>query len=218
MQRSIYFLVVFLFPIILNAQINTRLGAKPGLSLANQDWKFKATGNSRETNIRPGIYFGLFSEFGLSNKLSIVADLGYVQKGSVEKVEITTIDQPEGTGEFVKFDSRFDFVSFSPALQFSSQMKKIRPFAFVGPRLDYYLGYKSDHNLDALKDDFSNTIFGISAGIGAGYKHGKIEVSLNLQYQYDFNHLLDYISLGGQGLTIDNNTFIISLGCAYVLN
>ncbi len=199
------------------AQIHTRIGIKPGLSLANQTWYMKVLDLEQDRNARTGLYLGACAEFGLSNQFSVVTDLGYIQKGSRMKVETTTVDQPDGTGNYYFIDYHFDFLTFSPSLQFSKQLGKFRPFINAGPRLDYLLNKDFSQNLSYLENDINELLFGLNLGFGAGYRFGKLELGLGAQYQFDFDHFLDVNYPGGTGLTIDNRVFLIQLGIAYLL-
>src|SRR4030095_11003654 len=161
-----------------SAQVLKNIGIKGGVSVANQNWYFKTTDFTLNTNNRNGLYGAVALEFLKSKYLSLSTDFGYCAKGSTTEVPHTTIDMPEGDGKFNTYDSKFDYLTLSPMLKIRYETKHLVPYALLGLRMDYQLSYKSDFDYQEIENDFNKTIWGANFGAGIEYKIKQMGVFL----------------------------------------
>ncbi len=218
MKKSLMLLLAIVTLIVteIDAQIIRNTGIQSGISISKQSWLYKSTNNKSIKDYRVGLNLVINCEWFDNEYFSVLTDLGYIQKGCKEKIENTTASQPEGDGTFKTYDTRFDYLTFSPKFKIRKEIKNIIPFLFIGPRLDYQLSYKSDFNYSQIENDFKKIIWGLNYGIGFEYKSGYIGIAAILQHQYDFTKIINTeSSQQNTGLSIKNNAFVINLGVKY---
>lgn len=215
MNKNLFILALFFFSISSYAQVINTIGIKSGMAITNQNEELG--GYRMNSTIRTGFYGGISLEMFKSRYFSFTTDLGYIQKGKKDQWEISTPDQPEGTGKFKTMDHRFDFLTLTPAAKFRKSWGKFAPYIFAGPRLDYYLGYKSETDYSQLKtNDF---IFGLSYGLGLEYTCHQLIFSLEGTHQPDFTR---FVNQNASDKTMDhtilNRAFLFTLGLKYKLD
>lgn len=207
--KNVFILFFFLFTEIANGQLINSVGIKSGLSIANQTWVYQSINLTENYDYQVGFYGGSTVEFFKAKYFSYVVDMGFCQKGNKQEKEITTLNQPEGTGFYETYHTRFNYLTISPVFKARLEISHWLPFIFLGPRLDYQVSYISDFNLKTFGEDFDKTIWGLSTGGGIEYKRNKIGIITEFQYQYDFEKVLN------TPVSIKNNAFIISMGIKY---
>ena len=212
-MKQTLFLLSFLFStVIANGQLVNSIGVKGGISIANQEWDYKSIDSRIEKNNRTGIYSALSLEFFKSKNLSLITDIGFIEKGHKEDIEMTSADSPE-SGPIKTFDTKFSYFEFVPMLKIRKEIGKLIPYALLGARLDYQLSHKSEIDYSALEKDFNKKIYGLTTGAGIEYKIKKIGINSEFQYQHDFNKVLE-----NERLEVKNRSLIVSLGIKYDFN
>lgn len=201
---------------IIEAQVVKSIAIKPGIVWANQEWEWANVQDITEYKFKTGLHMGVNVEFLQNKTLSIIAEGGYIEKGMVQEIELSTPDMPEGTGEIKTFNTSFRYAYLNPMLKARIEVGNFVPYIFVGPRVDFYLSYKSDLNYDELEDELNKTIFGMIYGLGLEYILGPIGIALIYSQQLDFMPALENEPPHGFGLEkITNNAFILDLGVKY---
>ncbi|WP_417601595.1 outer membrane beta-barrel protein [Owenweeksia hongkongensis] len=201
------------------AQIFNNVGIKSGVSISSQDWDYKTTNTDLGTESRTGIYIGVTTEILKAKYFSLMADLGYIQKGMQFDVSVATENNPEGTDESKTLDNRYDFISFQPVAKFRLPGKHFEPYLFAGPRTDFYVGFSTNDEFGIELDDVAPVTFGASYGIGLDYTFSDIIITLEAQHQPDFTYLYNQKpSPQHGGLSVQNQAFLVTLGVKYVLN
>lgn len=201
------------------AQFINNVGIKSGVSIANQDWENKYIYLDFENEYRTGLYLGVTYEMLKKEYFSLMADFGYVQKGTKFDLELTSENQPEGTGEFITVDNRYDFFVFQPLAKFRFPFKHVQPYVFAGPRFDFYISYTSDYEPMVEFEGLEALTYGGSYGIGLDYSFSNCIISLEGQHQPDFKELRKPITLyPGYGLSIKNTAFLVTLAVKYMLH
>lgn len=118
--------------------------------------------------------------FGLS------ADFGYVAKGFA-----THEFQYEDQGTIVKepgFNYRFNYLVFSPLIKMRKEFKKVIPYIFAGPRIDFYFSQYHNSVREIEKyEDLKNT-YGLNYGLGLEIKRRKLGYGIEFQHHYDFSY------------------------------
>ena len=201
-----------------NGQVLKSIGLKGGVSVANQDWNYKSTTYTLNTENRNGFYSALTFEFLKSKYLSLSTDLGYCAKGSATEVMNTTNDLPEGDGTYETYDTKFDYFTLSPSIKLRYETTHLVPYALFGLRMDYQLSYKSDFDYQLIEKEFNKTIWGANFGAGLEYKFKQLGIFLEGQYQYDFTKVLDMPeSASNSAVEVNNEAFVICVGLKYNL-
>ena len=115
--------------------------------------------NARRNGPTMGIYVRYF-DFKFFN---IESELYYLQKGGEDKMELSTISQPDGTGEFLIFDIHFDCLQFQTSFRPYINFKKIDLYGIIGGTLNYLIGVRNGFS---PKNDFKDFLLGHSIGLG----------------------------------------------------
>ncbi len=211
-------ILLFTLTTILQAkgQVIKCIGIKGGVSVANQTWHFKSIDETLNKENGQGFYGAVSLEFLKSKYFSLTTDFGYCAKGNTEKVLNTTIDMPEGDGTYETFDTKFNYLTFSPMLRMRYETTHFIPYALLGLRMDYQLSYESDFNYQLIEDEFNKTIWGANFGAGLEYKFKQCGIFIEGQYQYDFSNVLDIpASANNTGIEVKNQAFVICAGLKY---
>lgn len=199
----------------INAQILRDIGIKTGTSISKQNWTYNSINVEQNKDYRTGLNFALNLEWFNNDYVTLMTDIGYIQKGTKEEIMSTTIDNPESKSSKT-FDTRFDYLYFSPQLKIRKEFNKLTPYVFVGPRIDYYLSSKSDFDLSVVEKYFKEIMFGLNYGIGIAYRIKGIGLSLEFTNFYDFTDIMNtQPTQNNAGLKIKNNAFTIDLGINY---
>ncbi|MDP2209280.1 MAG: outer membrane beta-barrel protein [Bacteroidota bacterium] len=181
MNRSVL-IIFFLFSVVSigMSQPIKRYGAKIGVSSATWVWK---TDGSTVCGIdnRLGLDLGASVEWFNTPTFSVLTELHFVQKGMKHNIPITTIQYPEGTGEFIKHNIRLDYLSFAvlPKLRLETEIFEF--YVIAGVRLDMSLSNSvavegreplrtySAQGYQSLIDKFKSPQLGGTVGFGAQF-------------------------------------------------
>lgn len=200
-----------------NAQIIKDIGVKSGISLSSQNWIYNGTDIELKRDYRTGLNFAVNLEWFDNDYFTLITDIGYIQKGFKEEIMMTTPDNPD-SGPLKTFDTRFDYLFFSPQLKVRKEINRIIPYVFVGPRIDYQLSYNSDFNLAVIENDFEDIIFGLNYGLGIEYMLNGLGLNVEFTNFYDFTDVMNIEPAeDNPGLKINNNAFTINIGIKYYL-
>lgn len=215
MKTKILIFVLSLIVINTNAQVLKSIGLKGGISLANQSFEYKTDNTNREFDYKLGLYSAVTAEFFTFKHLSLVTDLGIVQKGMQIDVQKTTNEMPEGTGEYETWKSTLNYLTFSPMLKGFYNINKFTGYAFIGPRIDYRLSYDSKYYAP-LYEDAKKHVFGLNYGVGAAYHLNKISLSTEFMAQPDLTPMLNTEpSTSNIGLKVKSNAYVFNVGVGY---
>lgn len=213
-------LVIFLLLLALRpeAQIIESIGIKSGMSFSNLDYKYASSQLNTMYDIKTGIYLVATAEAFTGKYLSVSTDLGFVQKGAQQEIELTTPDFPEGTGEFTLWKTTLGYLTFSPSLKATFSIRDACIYALAGPRIDYRIVY-STSPLDSDPDEeMHKLIFGLSWGAGFEYRPGRFGFLIELLGHPDFTPLLDLKPADNSlGLKVTGKSFILSTGVRYMI-
>lgn len=204
---AILFFIVILSSITCKAQFIRSYGIKAGSVAANQTWDYVSL-NDLDTKARFGFVGGVFLEMLDVPYISVVAELDYIQKGFKYKVEVATVDRPDGTGQFITHEPSVDYLSIPIMGKLRFEFTSISPYLIAGPRLDILIK-KDSKEFDAVFDKFSETNIGATIGAGAEinliniFLFGEIRYSPTLQD--DFNN--DFLAVRNKSVE-----FILGIG------
>jgi hypothetical protein len=138
------FLIIFFLSMLTNygaAQIIDKCGFNVGLSYSNQLWHYKllSVDNSNK-DYKIGFSAFMSAEKKIYKMISIRSEIGYIQKGFKNNVELNFGD---GTSAGVdKENIVFHDLGLNFGLKITPFDLKFAPYALLGLRFDYMLSYK----------------------------------------------------------------------------
>ena len=138
-------LLIIAFLVILTnygaAQIVDKFGFNIGLSYSNQLWDYKILSNDNSNKDYKIGFSAFFSaEKKISKMLSIRPEIGYIQKGFKNNIEMNFGD---GTSAGVdKENVVFHDLGFNIGLKITPIDLKFAPYALLGLRCDYMISYE----------------------------------------------------------------------------
>ena len=196
-----------------NAQLIHSYGIKTGIVQASETWDYFPGsvwyGTENYNKSRIGFDFGGYVEWFNIPIVSVLTEIHYVQKGAKDELEKATIDNPDGTGEYISLTPRIDYLSLDFLAKLRYETPILTFYGLIGPRIDFLLGRNEYARGDVFKD-FKTTEFGINIGggmdfpIALGFKIGA-NVIYNYSPQYSFTN---------QYLNVKNHTteFLLTIG------
>jgi hypothetical protein len=218
MKPKLLTLILLILALYSYGQVIESIGLKGGISFSNQTYHYRTVDWTFKYDYKPGIYSTLTAELFKGKFLSLSTDLGFIQKGTTRKVEITTPENPQGTGEYTMLKTTIGFISLSPMLKGLYSFKSLTTYALIGPRIDYWVSYEPQFDSPIFKD-FNKLIWGITYGVGVEYKIKKLGILIECLGQPDISAILNQKPLEtNSGLKIMGNAYIITTGLRYYLH
>jgi len=193
------------------AQLIRRYGVKGGVSQARQAWNY--TGLLAGTKIfdlpRIGLDVGGYVEWFNIPVLSVLTEIHYVQKGAEDEFEVTTIDNPEGTGAVKAYTPRIDYLSIPVLAKIRFDFPAVAIYAIGGPRIDLLIG-RNEYATGPVFNNLKSREFGLTAG-------GGIELALIPVYSLGFEIRYSYSSqyaYSNPNVTVRNESteFLLTIG------
>lgn len=121
--------------------------------------------------------------------LSFQSDLAFVVKGSKTTTQSVTVNHLDNDRIVVNRGdlhvSKFSYLSLCPMVRYRIDLKRMTPYAMLGPRLDLLLKYKTDS--DYPLEEQNKIIFGLSGGVGAEINLNNLGFLIEAQYQPDIS-------------------------------
>ncbi len=146
------------------AQPKRTYGVKLGIVGANETWTMISSADLG-TSTRWGFTAEVFAEIPLFRYLSAVGEIQYTQKGMRYSAPVTTISQPDGTGEYYTMRPRIDYISVPMLARLRIPLHAVTPYLLVGPRFDFLISSRAD-GLDAVVSRFDRMDYGLTLGAG----------------------------------------------------
>lgn len=209
--------VCFVFALIFafsysQAQIIRGYGLKLGPTISNQDWEYSnssgLSGLSFDSDSRVGLNIGIFSEFLNLPSISIVAEVNYIQKGMKEELPVTTVTQPDGTGEFFTWNTRVDYTNISAFGKLRFNFGIFTPYVMIGPKIDFEINKKDSFGqVNVVAENFNKNRFGFKVGIGT--EINLLAFNLLAEFIYDMEYSELYKN---DNLKVNSNSFDLRLG------
>ena len=109
MKSKFIILFVLNLRIYANAQLLSVYGAKVGLGISNQSWNYNTNANI-DYNSKFGLNPRIFADIIELSFFNIESEMSYLRKGITDKVPITSMDYPDGTGEYINIDNSLLFI------------------------------------------------------------------------------------------------------------
>ncbi len=145
-------------------------GARAGLSLAGQDFDPPIDGIEG----RSGLQVSLYAVTAESDRLRVVVDLAYVQKGMTYVVIQTDPDSEE------EFDNRLDYLSIGVLYQADLRGVSPVPYMGFGPRLDFLIGHDAHVLFKSLYEKADAVDVGVDIVGGVRVGHALLEARYSM--------------------------------------
>jgi len=207
-----YFLLIFtyllIFSVVSYSQIISAYGLKIGVTASNTNFEYDPALNIigvrfDKTRISPNI--AIFARLFDLKMIDFETQLVYLQKGGDDKFEIRTINQPEGTGEFLTFDIQFDYLQFQVGLRPKYMANKIEIYSYIGGSFDYLLELKGT---SLTKKQLKNTVLGYALGFGLSFRELlKQPLFIETIYNSDLSDVYP-----SESTKIKNNSWLFRIG------
>jgi opacity protein-like surface antigen len=212
-MKKICFVVALIFVVSSSqAQIIRGYGLKVGTTISNQDWEYSNTSGlshlSFDSDNKIGLNIGIFSEFLNFPFISIVTELNYIQKGMKKEILVTTVTQPDGTGEFATWDTRVDYINISVFGKLRFNVGLFAPYALLGPKIDFEINKTNSlGSINIVEKGFNKNRIGFKVGIGTEINLLSFSLLAEILYDADFNELYK-----NENLNVNSNSFDFRVG------
>jgi len=214
MNQRITLFLAFTFIVQLSySQIVDRYGISIGTSYSTQNWEYKHFSADYSNDYKIGFMTFIHAEQNFGNILALRTEIGYIQKGFKNQMELTF---PDGTSAGVNNDN---VVLHDLALNLGLKVKPLKidysPYLLVGIRCDYMIAYKDivfeeqasgqKFNMyESTIEDFDKFNLGGLVGLGVAIKE---LLYLEIEYNPNLTKNLD-----NAGLRIIDNCWGVKLG------
>ncbi len=164
------------------AQFLRGYGLKLGAVAANQSWNYTGSSSMSYDN-RWGFTVSGYVEFLDLPFVSGVLEAQYTQKGISESIPVTDAAHPDGTGEFITYRPRVDYLSIPLMIKVRFPMQVLTPYVVAGPRLDLLVG-KDGGAYSSVIDSFKTSDFGATFGAGMEFQ-SMLPVGVFAEFRYN---------------------------------
>lgn len=156
---------LFLFVANINSQTLTNYGLKMGTVASNPIWKVGSQSyDGVET--RMGIDVGLFLNWSLTNNLSLLTEMHYIQKG-LRFYQTVINSSGNGVETYVEsINPNLNYLSFPILIKYDLLNSEVVPYFIGGLRVDFMLSKSEVNNPRWLYSNVNNMDFGGSIGLG----------------------------------------------------
>lgn len=206
--------IIYLFLITLclsttsQAQIIRSFGLKVGATNSSEYWERNDNLPDMDPENRWGFNVGIFSELFNTKYLTLVTEANYFQKGMKEDLPVTTITNPDGTGEYITWDTRVDYINFSALGKMRLDLNKISPYILIGPKVDFQINIESSFGfLNEVEKNFNEVMYGLRIGAGSEFQFESFSLLAEILYDYNFNNLYE-----NENLTVTSDSFDFRVG------
>lgn len=212
-QRLVLILVLTLIAKFSHSQIIDRYGINVGTTYSTQIWDYKLINDDTDIEYKFGLQAFLQAEKDLGNLLALRTELGYVQKGFKNNIQLTFA---EGTSAGINDDNVIlHNLAFNIGIKIKPLKADYSPYLLAGLRGDYMISYKDieleepnsgmKFNMyESTIEDFNKFNFGGLIGWGIDIKD---LIYFEIEYHPNFTKSFD-----DTGLSIKDNCWGAKIG------
>jgi len=201
-KKLLIVLVIFISSIVY-PQSFEHFGLKVGTTASTPIWSHDSKSDSH-VQTKWGLDIGAFIEFKLVDNLSLVPEIHFIQKGLRYDIPITTMEFPDGTGQFITLEPNVNYISVPINVNYSFYKSAFEIYGVGGARLDFALDKNGD-GFDYQYKQFKDVDFGASIGVSLRTKD-LIGIGTGLEFRFSPNITSSY-SKSGEKIT--NSSFEI---------
>ena len=167
-MKSKIFLIVLL-PILiifnLNAQTLLTYGLKLGTSASNPVWKIGSHSyDGVETKM--GMDIGFFLDWSLTDKISMLTEIHYIQKGLRFYQPVINYDSYGFSVYVESIKPNVNYLSFPINIKYNMLSSEVIPYIIGGLRIDFMLSKSETNNPRWLYNNVRHIDFGGDIGLG----------------------------------------------------
>jgi len=207
MKLILTLILLTIFTFNSKGQIISNYGVKLGVGISNHSWIYSQNYNLEFDN-KIGISPRIFADFFNYRFFQVEGEIGYLRKGFTQKIPITTMTQPDGTGEFITTNVALDYLLISALAKFKYELEIFSPYIIIGPQIDFLINKNVDKGWELIYDRFSNANIDLSIGIGTDIKN-IFPISLLIEYRYERDFMDNY---DHPNVNIKNYSHVILIG------
>ncbi|GBD87532.1 hypothetical protein BMS3Abin03_01466 [bacterium BMS3Abin03] len=125
-----------------------------------------------------------------------------------EEIPVSTVTQPDGTGEFVTWNTRVDYINISAFGKLRFNAGLFMPYILLGPKIDFEINkVNSLGPVNVVEENFKKNRFGFKVGIGTEINLLSLNLIAEILYDTDFNELYE-----NENLKVNSNSFDLRVG------
>jgi hypothetical protein len=181
--------VIFFFAVSINSQTITNYGLKLGAVESNPIWKF-GTQSFNNVETRLGMDVGIFIDFSLTSKVSLLTEFHYMQKGSRFYLAEPNPDNPlPGNGYdalLYEMNLNTNYLSIPILIKYNLLNSEAVPYLLGGFRIDFLVSKNKDFESYFTRVNLNNVDFGGTIGIGFQTK-SIIGIGTGIEIKYSPN-------------------------------
>jgi hypothetical protein len=175
MKFKVLIVLLLMSPFYLSAQLISNYGIKVGV-LSSKPVEVKREELFQDSRVSGT--FGLFAQFLNFRYCRFEFEAGYKQEGAENKVPVTTIENPDGSGDYVTFDHAYDFISLNLSFQPKLENEDICLYGIVAASLNIMT---KNRDMLSYGQNVDKYVPGYNYGLGFSPKNflnGKIFVEM----------------------------------------
>lgn len=213
---NILIIIFFLFnlPYNLYPKPLNKWGFKTGISVSNQNMKYKSIEIDRDFDNYIGLNFDAFMNIFDYKIFEVVSQISYSQKGCIERIIPTYCDPINNNyfeGKALNFKNKIDYVSFFILGKLNSDLKILNPYIILGPRIDFLINTESTSIPKQIYNDLKKYNWGLSIGVGTEFNLLiPYKMLVEIQYSPDFQKIYET-----QFLNIEKTSYEIKFGIIF---
>lgn len=201
-KKLLIVLVIFISSIVYPQGIE-HFGLKVGTTASTPIWSHDSKSDSH-VQTKWGLDIGAFIEFKLVENLSFVPEIHFIQKGLRYDIPITTMEFPDGTGQFITLKPNVNYVSIPININYTFYKTSFEIYGVGGVRLDFAVDKNGD-GFDYQYKQFKDVDLGANIGLGLRTKE-LIGIGTGLEFRFSPNITPSYFKYGEK---ITNSSFEI---------
>lgn len=182
-------LMLITFPFSAYSQIINSFGAKIGTAISSPIWD-KASQNDSRVQTMYGFDVGGFIKINLYKNISVIPEIHYLKKGFKYDLPITTLQHPNGTGEFYTINSSANYLSLPLNISWEFYKSYFDAYVFGGSRFDFVIE-KYGNEWQYYYERFKDFDFGFCVGLGIQTRE-LINIGTGLEFRFSPNITKSY--------------------------
>ena len=207
MKTLILLFLLSVIAVSTEAQFISNYGIKLGVGISNQSWNYKETGELKWDN-KTGISPRIFADFFNISFFQLEGEMGYLRKGFQTDLQITTTQNPEGTGDIKRLNNGLDYFTISISGKLKYELKYFIPFIIAGPQLNILVNKDVEKGFEVVFDKFKKSNVGMTIGAGMEVKN-ILPGAILLEYRYETDFSNNYDS---PNIDIKNYSHVFFIG------
>lgn len=161
-------------------------GIKTGIAKSNMKWEYD--------NLEPiptitwddktGAALRIFGELRTPYYLQLQAETGFTQKGITKSIPVTTVQYPDGTGQYIEVGASLNYISVCVLAKAAFDIPYAGIFILAGPQYNRILNKTFSAGMGVVFDEVNKSVWGISFGAGIEL-NSLLPLPVFIEYRYE---------------------------------